>query len=330
VKKLIIFSLLLNLTGLNSSMACTRVFWPDNGVAVAVARTLDWVDDTEPEVWVYPRGMKHHSQVKKNPLNWQSKYGSLVTTAYQEVVVDGVNEKKLAGHLLYLPESKFENYNASKPGIHSGELLQYVLDNYSSVAEVAKAAPKWNVELARTAGYETTIHIAVEDPSGDSAVIENVNGKWKVYHGKRYKVMTNSPEYSTQLANLKEYVKFGGKKELPGDIDSASRFVRANYFLSYLPKPKDAAQLRGELISLVRTLSSPFGAPGKQFKSFPTYYRTMTDLTNGKYYWEYSFNPSTISIDITKLNFASNTKPRLLKPRSPQLAGDVTSLLRVA
>jgi choloylglycine hydrolase len=63
------------------------------------------------------------------------------------------------------------------------------------------------------------IHLTVEDPSGDSAIIEFVAGKMKVYHGKQYQVMTNEPAYDVQLNNLKRYQGFGGKLSLPGDPD---------------------------------------------------------------------------------------------------------------
>jgi choloylglycine hydrolase len=37
---------------------CTRILWNDNNLAVVVGRTLDWPESTEPNLTVFPRGIK--------------------------------------------------------------------------------------------------------------------------------------------------------------------------------------------------------------------------------------------------------------------------------
>jgi choloylglycine hydrolase len=37
-------------------LACTRVLWNDNKLAVVVGRTMDWPESTEPMLTVFPRG----------------------------------------------------------------------------------------------------------------------------------------------------------------------------------------------------------------------------------------------------------------------------------
>jgi choloylglycine hydrolase len=83
------------------------------------------------------------------------------------------------------------------------------------------------------------LHVAIENASGDSAIFEFIEGKLQVNRGKEYTVMTNNPVYSQQIKNLKNYKGFGGKKVLPGNTSSGDRFVRASYYLHYLPEPKD-------------------------------------------------------------------------------------------
>ena len=53
-------------------------------------------------------------------------------------------------------------------------------------------------------GHKANVHLAIEDASGDSAVIEFVNGKQVVHHGREYRIMTNDPPYDQQLALLKQ------------------------------------------------------------------------------------------------------------------------------
>jgi choloylglycine hydrolase len=38
--------------------------------------------------------------------------------------------------------------------------------------------------VCEAGGHKSTVHLAIEDASGDSAVIEFVKGVQKIYHGK--------------------------------------------------------------------------------------------------------------------------------------------------
>jgi len=59
------------------------------------------------------------------------------------------------------------------------------------------------------------MHLVIGDRAGDSAIIEIINGKPEIYHGRAYRVMTNSPTYDKQLPELKRYQGFGGQKPPP-------------------------------------------------------------------------------------------------------------------
>jgi penicillin V acylase-like amidase (Ntn superfamily) len=42
-------------------------------------------------------------------------------------------------------------------------------------------------------GFPTLVHLSLSDKSGDSAVIDYISGVPKIYHDKRFTVMTNEP-----------------------------------------------------------------------------------------------------------------------------------------
>ena len=48
-------------------------------------------------------------------------------------------------------------------------------------------------------GRPGTVHLAISDPSGVSAILEYVGGKLVIPHGREYQVMTNSPLFDQQL-----------------------------------------------------------------------------------------------------------------------------------
>ena len=125
--------------------ACSRILWNDNGYAVMVGRTMDWPESTEPILTVFPRGLERdggkagpETVVAENPARWTSKYGSVVTTVYGIGTADGMNEKGLAAHLLYLTATDFGARDTAKKGVQAGLWAQYMLDNAATVAEALK------------------------------------------------------------------------------------------------------------------------------------------------------------------------------------------------
>ncbi len=55
---------------------------------------------------------------------------------------DGMNEKRLAAHLLYLDGSKYPSGDGKKPVLSNMAWAQYVLDNYGTVKEALEGLDK--------------------------------------------------------------------------------------------------------------------------------------------------------------------------------------------
>jgi choloylglycine hydrolase len=317
--------------------ACTRVVWaaPDN--QVFVGRTQDWTEKANSAFRVYPRGMERTGAVAENPHRWTSKYGSLVVTGYDLATHEGVNEKGLSAAILYLAgETDYGKRDSKLEGIGVTQWVQYFLDNYATVAEAVEAQKSFAFQidsLILPNGFPTLVHLSIADKSGDSAVIEYVGGKAKVYHDKRFTVMTNEPTYDKQIENLKQYRTFGGDKPLPGERTPSDRFVRAAYYANGLPKPATRGEGAAYMFSVIRNVSVPFGTgdPDKPNVS-STIFRTVIDLTGGRYYFESTYAPNVVWIDYGKLDFAKGTGERELQVEKNifSLNGDVTDRLRPA
>ncbi|WP_145092819.1 linear amide C-N hydrolase [Anatilimnocola aggregata] len=250
---------------------------------------------------------------------------------------EGVNEKGLCAHVLYL--AGVCDYGKRDPkveGIGVMQWAQYYLDNYATVAkavEAAKTIPFQIETLVLPNGFPTLIHMSIADTSGDSAVIEYIDGKAKVYHDKRFTVMTNEPTYDKQIENLKQYRTFGGDKPLPGERTPTDRFVRAAYYAENLPKPANRDEGAAYTFSVIRNVSVPFGKPDpKKPNVSSTIFRTVQDLTGGRYYFESTYAPNVVWIDITKLDFSKGLPETELKVEKEilKLSGDVTDKLEKA
>ena len=321
-------------------LACTRILWNNNKLAVVVGRTMDWPESTHPVLTVFPRGIDRDggrlgSQVvvTQNPARWTAKYGSVVTTIYGVGTADGLNEKGLAMHLLYLTATDFGPREASKPGVHAGIWGQYLLDNAASVSEALELMKSIQPVMVSVHGMKATVHMAIEDATGDSAIIEYIGGQPVVHHGRQYRVMTNDPAYDEQLANLAGYDFTNATRQtvLPGNVDPRDRFVRASYYLQMLPEPQTEREAIAGILAIARNASVPFGAPNNAPGSlYNTEYRTAIDLTNLRYFFELTTTPNLVWMVMSKFNFNAGAPVMILNPDDMDLVGDVSAKFQVA
>jgi choloylglycine hydrolase len=240
-----------------------------------------------------------------------------------------VNSAGLAAHLLYLGTAGFAA--PGSPGAITNLLwAQWVLDHCATVDEAVAALHDLPVVSAPARGQELGCHLALEDASGDSAIVEPIDGKLRVHHAPQYQVVANDPPFDEQLEHLRHYRPFGGDRLLPGGIESTDRFVRAAYFLHYLPKPADLSEAIAGVVSIAGTVSCPPGAPYEDFGVYPTWWTSATDLTNLTFYfWSHS-SPSLIWVELSAIDLRPGTPVRSLNPRQPCLVGDVTGRLTPA
>jgi choloylglycine hydrolase len=319
--------------------ACSRILWNNNPLAVIAGRTMDWPESTLPIITVLPAGMARNGgmagpeqAVKENPAKWTSKYGSLVTTIYGIGTADGVNEKGLAGHMLYLKATDFGPRDATKSGVQAGLWLQYLLDQAADVKEALALLEKVQIVMVSTHGHNANVHLAIEDTSGDSAIIQYINGKQVVHHGKEYRLMTNDPTYDEQLALLEkqDFSKPSSDMALPGNVKATDRFQRAAYFTAMLPEPKTEREAIASILAIARNVSVPFGAPYKGFGIYNTEYRTAINLTARRYFFELTTSPNVLWADLTKFDLKPGAPVMILDPDNLELSGDVTERFQTA
>lgn len=303
---------------------CTRVMWPEAGGAVLVGRNMDFHKDLMTNLWKQPRGVKRDDGVS-GKLAWTSKFGSVVATAFDITSVDGMNEAGLAGHILWLAESTYGEPDDSRTQLGQAIWLQYFLDNFATVAEAVAWIAQTDVQVVQmddpTGGARPGLHLALDDATGDSAIIEYVDGKARVYHSKSYKVMTNSPTFDQQLELVKSFTGLGGDQPIPGSTLASDRFARASYYADRLPEPSSQVEAIASMFSVIRNAAQPFRIPdpGKPDAS-QTIWQVVLDLTNKRYVYVSSTRPNIVWVDLADLDFSEG---------SPQLKLDLIGQLAV-
>lgn len=328
-------------------LACTRALYVGDGELVITGRNMDWKEDMSSNLWVLPAGIKRNGAAGPNSLEWTAKYGSVVVSGYEAGSTDGMNEKGLVANLLYLAESQYPKPIPGKPDLSLSTWLQYALDNFATVAEavaILRTEPFNIYAPTLPNGSASTLHLSMSDATGDSAILEYVDGKLVIHHGKQYVVMTNSPIYSEQLALNTYWQGIGGLTFLPGTNRAADRFARASFLLGAIPRQKDANYIRGvpeqsftyqavaSVMSVMRAVSVPLGiTTPDQPNISSTIWRTVADQKNLVYYFDSATRPNTFWVSLARVDLKPGAPVRKLAIQDGEVfSGETATLFKQA
>ncbi|KVE90963.1 choloylglycine hydrolase [Burkholderia vietnamiensis] len=322
-----------------SSPACTRVVYLGADDNVITARSMDWKQDIATNLYILPRGIARSGEAGPNSLKWVARYGSVVATGYDVSTTDGMNEKGLAAELLWLVESKYPAFDRnSKPGLTIAAWAQYVLDNFATVAEAVDALEKepFTIVTDNVPGEQrlATLHLSMSDATGDSAIVEYIDGRQVIHHGRQYQVMTNSPTFDAQLALNAYWKQIGGTVWLPGTNRAADRFARASFYIGAIPRSEDPGIALASVFSVIRNVSVPYGITTPDEPNISsTRWRTVADHKRMLYFFESALTPNTFWIDLKKVDFAAGAPIKRLdlgKEQRNTFSGEVSAAFRPA
>jgi penicillin V acylase-like amidase (Ntn superfamily) len=289
--------------------ACTRCLHVFADGTVIVGRSMDWMEDPGSEIWCFPRGLQRQGHAGPKSLTWTSRHGSVAVSFYDVATACGMNEKGLVANLLYLAESDYGKPVADRPALSIGGWAQYVLDSYATVAEAVaelRTEPFTIVAPILPNGEPAVGHLAISDPSGDSAIFEYLAGRLVIHHGRDFTVMTNSPPFDDQLALNAYWKEIGGDVMLPGTIRASDRFVRASYYCGAIPKDLTGIRAIASVLSVIRNASAPLGitTPGEPNVA-STIWRTVHDQKSRVLYFDSATSPTVFWVPLETLDFSA-------------------------
>lgn len=231
---------------------CTALSYRQNGHYFG--RTLDIERTYGEQVAVLPRRQ-----------TYSLKSGGAFTTRYaligmaammggRPMYYDAVNEKGLAMAGLNFPGNMvLHPVEPGKDNIAPFELFPWILGQAADLQEARALLERLNlVDLPLMEGVPgAELHYLISDRTG-SLVVEPVAEGLKIYENP-YDVITNNPPFDYHLWNLRNYHHLSPENQpnrfsaqyplenyavgmgaigLPGDVSSASRFVRAAFHLT--------------------------------------------------------------------------------------------------
>ncbi|WP_418990875.1 linear amide C-N hydrolase [Alistipes sp.] len=313
--------------------ACTRAVYLGPDGMTATGRTMDWREDPQTNLYIFPRGMARRGARTDNTVFWTSKYGSLSAAGYDIGITEGMNERGLVANLLFLTETVYDRPGDTRPVMGLSIWTQYVLDNFATVAEAVAELSKERFRIDAPDlpnGVESRLHLAISDPSGDSAIFEYIDGRLTIHHGRQYQVLTNSPTYDKQLAVNDYWQSIGGLVMLPGTNRSSDRFVRASFYIDAVVQSSDPRVAVPTVMSVMRNVSVPYGisTPDKPYIA-STRWRSVADQKNRVYWFEPTLGMETFRIDLSAVDFAPGSGERVLRlTGGERYTGDATDSFR--
>ncbi|MBY5992847.1 linear amide C-N hydrolase [Ferrimonas balearica] len=330
-KLLLAASVATALSGFSAAAsACSRIVWETEDHGVFVSRTMDWMEENQPTIDVRAKGQSYRGYDGDNALQWTAKYASIGATLYGVGLVDGFNEVGFSANALYLDEEAPGEKQAGKQQIVNARFVAYLLDSFATVKEALAQIDSLQIQQFTHNGMAMRGHYSLQDASGDSAVLEYIDGEWKIYHGKQYSVMTNSPTFAEHLANWEaakpqSQAEVNGTFAVPGNINSAQRYVWNRYMFEQLEQPSSYTNGLAKLDSV--TYKIPLDAANRELGGVMTGYATLygvvynldQQVLNLRYQFGDTF--THFSVDLKRLNDGHNYS---IPADRPDLFGDIT------
>ncbi len=271
----------------------------------------------------YPFVFKNGEQLK----NHYAIIGMAYVVKEYPLYYDATNEKGLSVAGLNFPNmAVYQEPSENKINLGSYEFIPWLLCKYGSVAEVKEVLN--DIQIANYHFSEelpaSPLHFIISDKT-ESIVVEPVKEGLKVYDNP-IGVLTNNPDFNYHLMNvsnymnvtreevrnqfaegleLKPYSRGMGGIGLPGDLSSASRFIKAS-FTKWNSVCNDTEE--ESVTQFFHILDSVYQQKGccrvgKKFEY--TIYSSCCNTDKGIYYYKTYENNQITAVDLRKENMDS-------------------------
>ena len=247
---------------------------------------------------------------RKFPFPWETLYAIIGIATVEKgcpLYYDAVNEMGLAmaglnfpGSCYYPPKCK------GKDCIAPYEFIPWVLSRFSCAREAAQAIRRIRIaDIPFSPEFPTTpLHFLLCD-NEDCLVVEPTKDGIQI-HENPVSVLTNSPDFPYHLYHLSNYQILSsapaenrlsptltlppysrglGAFGLPGDLSSASRFVKAAFTLQNAAKKEEEAQAVGQCFHILESVCQQEGCVKVGSHLEKTVYSSCCNIDKGIYYY---------------------------------------------
>lgn len=236
---------------------------------------------------------------------------------------DGVNEKGLAmAGLNFVGNAYFTEPIEGKDNLAQHELIPYILAKCASVKEVRKLLENLNIdnEPVLPTMQPASLHWIIGDKEDCITLEQTVTGI-HVYDNK-VGVLTNNPPFDYQMFNLNNYMGLSVKQPennfapelplatysrgmgalgLPGDLSSASRFVKVAYTRNNSKQLDSEMKEVSHFFHILSSVEQQYGCCEVKENEYEfTIYSSCMNCDKGIYYYNTYYNHQLNAVDMHK------------------------------
>lgn len=288
-------------------------------------RTLDYEFSYGDEVTVTPRNYPFYFRNKELLKSHYGIIGMAYVAGDYPLYYDGINEKGLGiAGLNFVGNAWYGKCQEGKDNLAQFELIPWILGTCASVAEARKALESINIIDTPFSDKlpVSPLHWIIADKN-ESITLESVRDGLKIYDNP-VGVLTNNPPFDRQLFNLNNYMHLSprqpenlfsqdldlqtysrgmGALGLPGDLSSASRFVRVAFTKMNAVSGASEGESISQFFHILGSVDQQRGCcQVAEGKYEITIYTSCCNCDKGIYYYNTYENHQITAVDMHKEN----------------------------
>ena len=284
-------------------------------------RTLDYEFSYGEEITVTPRNYPFSFRYLPEKREHYAIIGMAHVEEDYPLYYDAVNEKGLGmAGLNFVGNAVYGEVREGKENVAVFELIPYILSQCENTEEARKLLGK--IQITDTKFKEQLpngrLHWIIADEK-EAITVESVTEGLKIYENAPG-VLTNNPPFPMQMFQLNNYMQLSSRQPenlfsdrlsletysrgmgalgLPGDLSSASRFVRVAFTKLHARSGEGEAESVGQFFHILGSVEQTRGCCELENGKYEiTIYTSCCNATKGIYYYTTYTNRQITAVDM--------------------------------
>ena len=292
-------------------------------------RNLDLEYSYKETVTITPRNYKFDFRKVESINSHYAIIGMAYVANNFPLYYDAINEKGLGMAGLNFPvNADYKEIEDGKDNIAPFEFIPYILSQCANIKEAREKLRNLNIAKINFSDElpASPLHWIISDKE-ESITVESVKDGLKVYDNK-VGVLTNNPTFDIHLFNLNNYMALSteqpvnnfskqlnletysrgmGALGMPGDLSSASRFVKATFTKMNSKSGDSESESISQFFHILGSVYQQRGCVHMGEGQYEiTIYSSCCNMDKGIYYYTTYENSQITGVDMNKENLDSS------------------------